>query len=437
MTFQKIDQDSPNTITSAIDFFTIPPTNTSVSSSSWREILPLNPITDIPYRFRIHSSNNFLDLSKTYLLVEARIKKLDADNDWVNTVVTDNVAPINFIGQTFIRNVKVSLGGRELQDSNGLYMYKAYIDGELSLPVSVKDSYLSASGYYIDTDDQDNVLNSGFVIRKERAQNSQTMQYITKLDVDIFNQPNYMLNNLEIDIEIMPNDTNFCIQELPRTTTQYKFEIISLRMYVKALELMPSLSYEIAQKLEKTPARYAIRRSSTKAHYISEHRTEFSTMLWSDQVPRRIILGMVENSAYIGSKDKSPFNFKPFNTREITVFVNGRSYPSNIYNIDYTNNAFIRPYHEMMEALGYAYSPQSNGISLKKYKKGWCYYVFNLNNSQEENPTFDLITKGTTTTNIKFSDPVPAGGIVLISIAIFDSIIYIDGRKNVISDYNA
>src|SRR6266567_7016494 len=108
MAFHKIDQDSPNSITSAIDFFTIPPTNTSVASSSWREVLPLNPIVDPPYRFRIHSSNNFLDLSKTFLLVEARIKKRDAANAWVNIVAADNVATINFIGQTFIKNVKVS-----------------------------------------------------------------------------------------------------------------------------------------------------------------------------------------------------------------------------------------------------------------------------------------------------------------------------------------
>ena len=342
MAFQKIDENSPNSITSAIDFFTIPPTNTSVSSSSWREILPLNPITDVPYRFRIHSSNNYLDLSKTYLLVEARIKKFNATNNvWVDIVNADNVAPINFIGQTFIRNVKVSLGGRELQDSNGLYMYKAYIDGELSLPESSKTSYLSASGYYLDDDDQEGPGNESFINRKRIFATSRTTQFISKLDVDIFNQPNYMVSNIEIELEIMPNDTNFCILELPITTTQYKFEIISLRLYVKSLELMPSLAYKILQKLKKTPAKYAIRRSSTKAHYISKNRTEFTTMLWSDQVPRRVILGLVENSAYIGTKDKSPFKFMPFNTREITVFVNGRSYPLNLYNLNYVNGLYV------------------------------------------------------------------------------------------------
>ena len=227
MVFQKIDNESQNSISSAIDFFTIPPTNTTVNSSSWREILPLNPISDIPYRFRIHSSNNFLGLSKTFLLVEARLKKLHATNGtWINVVAADNVAPINYIGQTFIRNIKVSLAGRELQDSNSLYMYKAYIDSELSLPTSTKDSYLSVAGYYVDDNDQEEAANDSFIKRKALLTDGKLMQFITKLDVDIFNQPNYMISNLEIELEIMPNDTNFCILELPTTTTQYKLEFL-------------------------------------------------------------------------------------------------------------------------------------------------------------------------------------------------------------------
>src|SRR4030088_974626 len=109
MVFQKIDAESPNSITSALDFFTVPSTNTSVSSSSWREYLTLNPVTDIPYRFRIYSSNNYLDLSKVYLLSEMKIKKQNNAGAWVDLAATDSVATINYIGSTFIKNVKVTL----------------------------------------------------------------------------------------------------------------------------------------------------------------------------------------------------------------------------------------------------------------------------------------------------------------------------------------
>ena len=75
MTFHKIDRDSINSITNALDFFQVPPTNVSISSSKVFEILPSNPLTDTPYHFKIHSSQNYIDLSKIYLFTEFQIKK--------------------------------------------------------------------------------------------------------------------------------------------------------------------------------------------------------------------------------------------------------------------------------------------------------------------------------------------------------------------------
>jgi hypothetical protein len=145
-------------------------------------------------------------------------------------------------------------------------------------------------------------------------------------------------------------------------------EVSNLRFYVKSLELMSGLALEISQKLEKTPARYAIRRISVKSHFISENRTEFSTLLFSEQVPRRVVIGLVSNDRYIGNKLYSPFKFMPSNTREITLYANGKTYPSNLYNLDYTNGKYIRAFHDTCEALGFANSVESNGISYEKFK---------------------------------------------------------------------
>jgi len=56
MAFHKIDNDSVNSITNALDFFQIPPTNVSISSAKVYEILTSNPLTDTPYHFKIHNS---------------------------------------------------------------------------------------------------------------------------------------------------------------------------------------------------------------------------------------------------------------------------------------------------------------------------------------------------------------------------------------------
>jgi hypothetical protein len=49
-----------------------------------------------------------------------RIRRKDGVN-LVNLNVNENVAPIQMIGGTFIKNLKVNINGREIYDSNGLY----------------------------------------------------------------------------------------------------------------------------------------------------------------------------------------------------------------------------------------------------------------------------------------------------------------------------
>jgi hypothetical protein len=156
--------------------------------------------------------------------------------------------------------------------------------------------------------------------------------------------------------------------------------------------------------------------------------------LFTEQIPRRVVLGLVENAAYVGSQRHSPFVFKPYNIREITLTANGFNYPSAPYNLDFTGNRFIRAFHDMNEGIGMVGSTESNGISLAKYKDGWTFFVFNLTNSQEENPCFDLIKNGTTSINIKFSQQIPAGGIVLIAMGEVDSLMMIDKNRTISSD---
>uniref|UniRef100_A0A914LXS6 Uncharacterized protein n=1 Tax=Meloidogyne incognita TaxID=6306 RepID=A0A914LXS6_MELIC len=186
MAFQKIDNESINSITSALDFFQIPPTNVTVTSSKVFEILPSNPLTDTPYHFKIHSSQNYIDLSKCYLFTELRIRKENENGYLVNLAPTDNIAPIQLIGQTFINNMKIGINGREIYNSNSLYAYKTYLSYELSYSQGAKSSHLNAAGYYFGSDVN---LESGvgYEARKRLFSNSNTAQFIAKLDADIFN----------------------------------------------------------------------------------------------------------------------------------------------------------------------------------------------------------------------------------------------------------
>lgn len=435
MVFKKIDHESANSITSALSIFTLPPTNVSISSSLVREYLPLNPLTDVPYHFKIHPSTSFIDLNKCYLLSEMCIKKVDANGNLVNIDDNELVAPINLIGSTWIKNLKISVQGREVYDSNSLYAYKSYFDTELSFSRDVKDSHLQASGYFTDGEDQDSlaVTQKGFTSRKELFANSKPVQLITKIDADIFNQERYMVNGVEIDLQFTPNDTYFMLMA-SAGATQYKLEITSLKLYVKTLELVDGLALDIQKRLENKEAKYVNRKSYIKSTFLSPNRTEYNGVLFTGQIPKRVILGMVENSAYVGHRTKSPFNFKPFDVRSISIMANGKQWPAAPFELDFTNNQYTRAFYELNEALGISGSTDSNGISLKKYRNGWTIFAFNMTNSMEDNECVDLITEGTTTVSISFRTPIIQQGIVLIAYCEMDSILILDKNRTVMSD---
>ena len=198
---------------------------------------------------------------------------------------------------------------------------------------------------------------------------------------------------------------------------------------------MDGLALDVARKLDTNVARYPVRKSLIKSLFITEGRTELNANIFADQIPRRIIVGLVENSAYVGSQTKSPFVFKPYNVREITIMANGRQYPAVPYDLSWADSKYTRPYHDLHEVLQMANTTDSNGISLKDFKNHHCLYGFSLTNSMEDHPgCYELIKNGTTSIHIKFSNAVQAGGLVLIVLAEVDSLFMIDKNRTIATD---
>lgn len=273
-------------------------------------------MTDTPYRFQIFSSQNFLDLSKTYLFTEFRIRKYNAQNQLINLEADDNVAPIQLIGQTFINNIKMSINGRETFNSNSLMAYKTYFSHELSFSSQAKESHLNAAGYY---GDKGLVLESGdgFDARKTLFTGSRTAQFMSRLDIDLCCQPLMLINHVEILIEIMPNASDFLLIAPAAGNKRYVFEVLNCQLFIKKVELLDSLSLDIEKKLSVKPARYCVRKTLMKSLFISPGRYSFNANLFMDQIPRRITLGLVSNADFVGALGRSCFNFQPFSGQVI------------------------------------------------------------------------------------------------------------------------
>ena len=186
---KKISDESGLAFNSALNIFSVPPTNVSVCKSFFREVLPLSTITqESPYLFRMFSDNLWTDLSRVYLHLELSIQKLNEAN-WIAITAADDpeIGAIQSIGQTFIQQLKVEAGNMELYDSGPLYPYKAYLTQELSFSASVKAHFMAAGGYHR-TKKHNDRTDSDFLARCKAFANGGKAQLLSRLDFDLGNQ---------------------------------------------------------------------------------------------------------------------------------------------------------------------------------------------------------------------------------------------------------
>ncbi|KAL3108903.1 hypothetical protein niasHT_011453 [Heterodera trifolii] len=414
----------------------IPPTNVSVVRSFFRQVLPLATITqESPYLFRLYSDNLWTDLSRVYLYLELSIEKPGANDKWVAIDDADtSVSAIQGIGQTFVQQLKVTVGNTEVYDSGNLYPFKAYITNELSFPINAKKNFLGSTGYY-HTVNQDDSTDDGFKERCKIFKGGKNAQFLSRLDFDLGNQELYLLNNLDLLFTIYKAKDVFLLQTLKANdATKYRLTVHDVKIYAKMVEVQPSLNMSLYKTLEKQPATYAVRKTEIKSSFISVGRYEFEYNVFSATIPRRVTIALVGNSAFHGDYKLSPFMFEPFDLREISIHAGGVVYPAVPYKLNFSKDHFVSAFVDMYEALGMANSERSFDISMAQFKKGWTFFVIPLTSTLDDSCGFELLRSGTTNVRATFNSPIPLGGVEMIVLGEFDQMIMVDYNRHIVTD---
>ncbi|KAL3077950.1 hypothetical protein niasHT_039151 [Heterodera trifolii] len=414
----------------------IPPTNVSVVRSFFRQVLPLATITqESPYLFRLYSDNLWTDLSRIYLYLELSIEKPGANDKWVAIEDADtSVSAIQGIGQTFVQQLKVTVGNTEVYDSGNLYPFKAYITNELSFPINAKKNFLGSTGYY-HTVNQDDSTDDGFKERCKIFKGGKNAQFLSRLDFDLGNQELYLLNNLDLLFTIYKAKDVFLLQTLKANdSTKYRLTVHDVKIYAKMVEVQPSLNMSLYKTLEKQPATYAVRKTEIKSSFISVGRYEFEYNVFSATIPRRVTIALVGNSAFHGDYKLSPFMFEPFDLREISIHAGGVVYPAVPYKLNFSKDHFVSAFVDMYEALGMANSERSFDISMAQFKKGWTFFVIPLTSTLDDSCGFELLRSGTTNVRATFNSPIPLGGVEMIVLGEFDQMIMVDYNRHIVTD---
>ena len=144
-----IHPQSCECIHSGLDLFSVPPTQTAVEEGQFVEYHPLAALAhNAPIEFAISgNSEEYLDLTNSFLCVTAKVTKANGQNMDVN----DDAAPANLFLHSLFSQVDVSLNDTVITPSENTYPYRAYIEATLSYGEEAKKGHLSAALYVKDT----------------------------------------------------------------------------------------------------------------------------------------------------------------------------------------------------------------------------------------------------------------------------------------------
>lgn len=415
-------KDSPECVKSELELFHLPGTQTVIQSGQWVEFHPLSNVFDGgPVEFHVSGSgDDYIDLSQTQLYVKAKILKND------NTTIgkDDKIGPVNLFLHSLFSQVDITLNDRPVSNSSNTYPYRSYIETLLSHGYDSKTSQLTAELFYKDSE-------NGLEKITEFFKESRTVDMIGCIHSDLFHQERLLLNLVDLKIKLVRSKPEFCLLG----KAGFKVVLDHVSLLIRKVRVSPGVILGHARALEKGTAKYPINRVLCKVYSIPKGNMSIvQDNVFVGQMPKRIIVGCVDNEAFHGSYAKSPFEFNHFDLNFIGTYVDGQPMPHNPLEINFAQKNYIRAYQSLF--LGTEKMGEDRGIyiSREEYPNGYALYAFDLSPDLCNGEHINLIKHSNLRLEMKFSKPL-AQTICVIVYAEFENLIEINKSRNVLYDF--
>ncbi|XP_066910114.1 uncharacterized protein F54H12.2-like [Clytia hemisphaerica] len=360
------------------DVFTPAFVQTDIKQGVYEDVYPISKLNDNgPVEFVVkNASEMFLDLANTYFKFSLKIVKADgADLD-----EDEKVAPVNYIFGALASQVDVSLGGTRI------------------------------------------------------FAESKVVDLIGKIHSDIFNQGKLILNGLTLKVTLLRNKPEFMLLS-PVVNADYKVVITEAIMCLRKVQLTPHKFEEIQRRLEKEQANYPLDRIDIRTHSAA---TGLSSFVWHNayqgQMPSKIVVGVVDNSSYVGNYKENPFNFAHHSIRKVGVFINGESLPGKPIIVNFTNGQYLEGYKSLFDIAGTFGADDGSDIPRIDYKNGYALFGFDISQSLCRGGHQQPKRRGTLKIELEFHQALAKTATVIVY-SQFENTISIDKYRNVIKDY--
>ena len=485
---------------SEVDLFSIPPTQLSLEKGRWIEYRPLSSVqnNDSAITFVIAGTDEYLDLSKTILVVEGKV--VPGTGGDLSTGQA-SIAPVNNFLHSLFRQVDVYFNGKQVTPAMGTYAYRSYLETLLNYDVSAKQSQLSSAMYYKDTagkmdeagslpgstnitfvksdydpgynaaknqgntdvpqsskiwnpgdNDKETVSipvpgtgNQGFAKRHTFIENSKKFTLSGPIFTDVFMSDRLLINMLDLKVVLNRSYNEFCLMDKNSTSKNPRVELTDVVLKIRKVKVDQAIRDSTEILLKQTPAIYPVRRVVCKALSIAPGLPNVRLdNIFSGLVPTSFVFGLVDSNAYTGEYGKNPFNFKHYDISTITLSVNGEEIPFKQLRLKFPNPSdteskkktvdFIQAYNTLFSGTGKMFSNMGLDITRDDYPQGFTLFAFDLTPDMCNTADYFNTVQRGTLSVDLTFEKDTPEAISMVCYSDFENIIRIDSERNVIYD---
>ena len=409
---------------SELDLFSVPPTQVSLEKGYWIDHQPVSSVSDKgPVTFLSPGTEDYVDLSKTILVVRTKVTKADG----ANLNADEKVGVVNNFLHSLFKQVDVFLKEKQVTQATGTYSYHAYLETLLNYGPAVKESQLTAALFYKDTagkmDTADPTLaannantNQGLRTRYQFSRKSRAIEMAGPIFCDMFRSERLLLSYVDLKVILNRNVNEFCLMA-SEADVDYIVKLTEAYLKIRKVKVSPSISIAHKLALKKGPAIYPVP---------------------NGLVPNTFAMVMVDSAAFNGDYKKNPFNFKTFTTSFLGIAVNGEEVPFRPLQLSCTaaNPRYIEAFLTMFSGAGKLFYNAGNDFTHDEYAGGYAVYVADLTPDMcGSSPLFNVVQRGNLAVDIKFST-APTDAVSLVCYGEFENTTHIDSERSVIYDYS-
>jgi len=442
---------SSECLKSELDLFSLPPTQTSIESSQWIYYKPVTSLADdSPIEFVIPGhGEDYLDLTHTMLSLRIKVETTALAGAGGGTGggtgggSVYKVGPVNHLLHSMFNQIDVYFNQKLVSPPNNAYAYRAYIEALLNYSAAAKTSHLTSCLWDADTPGMmdehttSGTPNPALIRRAKYIYDGRELDLLGHLHCDVFNQDKFLINGVEVRLRLVRSKDAFCLME---STSESKIRILDASLLVRRAKISPALLLSHARMLSKTTAKYPLTRVEVKTFTIHSGLVgESIDNVILGQLPKRVIVGFVDNKAFNGDRKLNPFNFKNYGINYFSLYADGIQIPSRPLQPSFVKNEslYVEAYHTLFSGTGIHFLNEGNSISREDYSQGFTLFAFDLTPDLSANCAghWNLVKHGSLRLEVRFEKPLTST-VNCIVYAEFENVLEIDSSRQVIVDFS-